>query len=137
MGKKMLIGCGIAVAVVLACVAFVAVVFGTAMFFTKPVADAGGVFMEALKAEDYAGAYAMATTELDKNVGGLENFQAMFDSKDIHPESWSFSSRNIENNIGTLGGTVTLKNGEEMDLKLNLIKRDGQWQIDGFHFDPK
>jgi hypothetical protein len=138
MSKRLLIIIGaLAVLACVVCVGFVVVLGGGVYLLTKPVADAGDGFMNALKDGDYVGAHAMMTDALKDDVGGVEDLQVMFVKLGAAPESWSYSNRSIDNNTGTLSGTVTLANAKKMDLELSLIKEGDTWKIKAFNFQEQ
>ena len=134
MSKKiLLIGGGIAL-VCIACIAFAAIIGGGVFFLTKQVADAGDEFLRAVKAEDYEAAFALTDPSLHNEIPDAEALEAFFVGNGFYPQSWTFNSRNIDNNRGSLSGSVTLTNGVKLQLEMNFIKVDGDWQLTGIHF---
>lgn len=98
-----------------------------------PLGDAGDAFLKALKNGDAAAAFGMLSSDLQNEVGGRENWIAAW-SQGERPDSWSFSSRRIENNIGYLEGTMTWDNGQQTRCNLALEKLADTWRIIGYDF---
>jgi hypothetical protein len=117
---------------VLACVVFAVAVFGLAFVATNGAATAAEDFMKAVQAGDTASAYAMFTPALQADVSSGE-FNETFGAANL--ESWSFTSRSVENNLGSVSGTAVI-NGETFNATVNLANNDG-WKINGYEFEPQ
>ena len=65
----------------------------------------------------------------------LSDFQAIVTASPILGQvtDESFDEVNITNNLGTLKGTVTGKNGIIFPITVSEIKEGGQWKVAGFH----
>lgn len=126
----------VGVCICVVCIAAVAVLVGGILAVTQPVVDAGDAFLTAIQNEDYAGAYALMDSSLQKELGGVENFQTNLVQVGIAPSSWSFGSRSIENNTGEVSGTVTMADGSEYDVTLNFVKSGDDWLVVGYNFVP-
>lgn len=98
-----------------------------------PLGDAGDAFLTALKSRDAVAAFGMLSTDLQEEVGGQESWVAAW-SQGEQPESWNFTSRRIENNIGYLEGTMVWDNGQQTRCNLALSKETGTWRIIGYDF---
>ena len=124
---------------VLLCVLFFAFTFGVAWVATSGVADAGNAFMTALQNNDMDAAYALFTPALKEEVS-TEQLNEMFASNVFEGDSldsWSFNSRNIENNIGQVSGTATV-GARTFIVALAFIKSsEGEWLINAFDFTPQ
>lgn len=75
------------------------------------------------------------SSENFKKLGTLEEFgnyaQEMgFD--DYEKSSWT--NRSIENNRGSLSGSIILKTGEVVPLSISLVKENGAWRV--YSIDP-
>ena len=123
------------------CVIGIAAIVFIAFQATAGVAEAGDDFMNALKDGNYQTAYNMFSDDLKADVGGVENFQTSYLSLSpelrVDPESWSFSSRNIENDQGELSGEVTMKDGTKADVSLIFNKNGDEWELIGYEFSLK
>jgi hypothetical protein len=128
MRKFLIIGGGI----VALCIAFLAFTIGGAFFLTQGVADAGNTFMTALQENQMDDTYALFAQGLQDEVD-LETFAGTF--SDLGIESWSFSSRSVENNQGQLSGTAVI-GGETFNIVLGFVNVDDNWLIDRFNFNP-
>ena len=124
---------------VLLCVLFFAVTFGIAWVATSGVADAGNAFMTALQNNDMDAAYAMFTPALKEEVSP-EQFSEMFAANVFEGdslESWSFNSRNVNNNVGDVSGTATV-GARTFIVALAFIKStEGEWLLNAFDFTPQ
>lgn len=117
---------------VLACVVFAVAVFGLAFVATNGAATAAEDFMKAVQAGDTASAYAMFTPSLQEEVSS-ETFNETFGAANL--ESWSFTNRAVENNLGSVSGTAVI-DGETFAAAISLINNDG-WKINGYDFAPQ
>jgi hypothetical protein len=87
--------------------------------------------MTALRDGDYSRAYDLSSRALQQEVGdagGLEDALSAF-----QPASWSFTSRNITNNQGSLQGTTTYTNGETGTVEMALAQEGGEWKVTGIN----
>jgi hypothetical protein len=117
---------------VLACVVFAVAVFGLAFVATNGAATAAEDFMKAVQAGDTASAYAMFTPALQADVSSGE-FNETLGAANL--ESWSFTSRSVDNNLGSVSGTAVI-DGETLNATVNLANNDG-WKITGYDFAPQ
>ncbi|MEO8285873.1 MAG: hypothetical protein ABI670_05520 [Chloroflexota bacterium] len=120
---------GIVVALVLVCVVSIFVLFGAVMNATQPLADAGNVYLTALRDGDYNKAFDLSTQTLQTEVGSAEGLQAALSAKQL--DSWSFNSRNVTNDQGTLAGTAKYKTGESGTAEMVLNKVGNDWKVAG------
>jgi len=98
-----------------------------------PLGDAGDAFLSALKNGDAAAAFLMLSSDLQEEVGGRDAWVAAWSQGEM-PESWNFTSRRIENNIGYLEGSMRWDNGQETRCNLALRNESGTWLIIGYDF---
>jgi hypothetical protein len=103
---------------------------------TQPVVDASAGFMDALKAADYTAAYDLMDSSLQAEFENAAAFGTFMRERSITPESWSFGSRSIENNTGSVSGKMVGTDGTTFTMDLSLINRDGNWLLTGFSFEP-
>ncbi len=97
--------------------------------YSQPLADAGDAFLGALRDGNYAKAYSLCSTSLQRQFGNAQGLQRAVESSNTKPKSWSFSSRNVVNDNGTLQGNATLVGGEGT-VELGLVKVGDTWKID-------
>jgi len=74
----------------------------------------------------------MFTSSLQEEVSS-ETFNETFGGANL--ESWSFTSRSVENNQGSVSGTAVI-DGETLNAAISLINNDG-WKINGYDFAPQ
>jgi hypothetical protein len=111
---------------------------GLALYFILsralgPMIDTGDRFMTALKAGDFAGAHALATPALQREVGEARQWGATIGN--YQPAGWSWSQRSVRNGVGRLEGSVTYRSGNEGRARLQLEQVDGQWRVGAYSLD--
>jgi 2,4-dienoyl-CoA reductase-like NADH-dependent reductase (Old Yellow Enzyme family) len=84
-----------------------------------------------------ATAYDLSAPNVQNELGSVEGLQRFFVENNFSPESWNFNNRSIENNTGTLTGTVTLADGVVVDTEINMIKIEGDWLVSGIFFNER
>lgn len=105
-----------------------------ASLLTKGVGDVADKEMKALKANDYAGAYALtssefqASTTLDQFKSFMAQYPAMVSNK-----SYSFNERNMADNAGNVIGKIVGLDGKNYNLEFQMIKEGDDWKILNFH----
>ncbi len=102
---------------------------------TQPVADVGEKFMQSLKTADYSTAYKLCDPSLQKELGSVAGLKQMIERGQAQPVKWSFTSRNINNDTGSLEGTVTMQGGEGT-VSLELVKSGTDWLVTAFDLSP-
>lgn len=115
--------------VVLGIFAGIAVVVGVVFWITAGVAKAGDDFFAAVQNDDIDAAYALLSEDFRAGVSkeGLQAYLAANALDDVKETSWS--SRSINNGVGSLAGTVTTQSGDAIPIKLRLIDSDAGWKI--------
>ncbi len=127
----MLIIVGIVVAAILVCVLAVFLLVGVVFTATQPVVDAGDAFMRALRDGDYNAAFDLSAPSLQAEAGNPAGIETALSFK--QPASWSFTSRNINNNDGSLSGTTTYKDGSTGTVEMALTKVGNDWKVTGIN----
>lgn len=133
-GKKVLIGCAIAFGVfVVAVVAIISI----ALFATKGIVEVADQQLAALRAGDYAKAYSFNSKDF-QNSTSLDKFRAFVEAYPSlkNNESSSFSSRKMENDVGTLEGTLKSKDGGVTPVVYKLVKENDAWKILSIRVNP-
>ncbi len=102
---------------------------------TQPVADVGENFMQALKAGNYDAAYGLCHANLQSKIGSARNLKSMVEGGKAQPLKWTFTSRNIENDQGSMEGSVTMTSGEGT-VTIELAKAGDDWKIIAFDLQP-
>lgn len=93
--------------------------------------------MAALQAHDINRAYSytsrdfQSTNSLEIFKNFIDQFPALKNNKD-----YSFTSRSIENNVGTVAGTIESVDGSMLSIEFMLIKEDDEWKIQNLHVAP-
>jgi hypothetical protein len=133
--KKVII-IGVAVVVGL-CILVAALGFGGGMLLTQGAADVGNNFMTAITNNDYNKAWDTCHPALQKEIGSVQKLQQMIEGGNAKPVSYSFTSRNVENNAGKLEGTATLTGNRQANVVVSLAKNGNDWQVIGFNIKEK
>jgi len=117
----------VVVALIVVCAIGFFAIFGIALTATQPVVDAGNTYMTALRDGDYAKAFSMSTQTLQQQVGDAQGLQTAIG--DQQPATWSFDSRNVNNDLGDLTGTATYKSGKSGPLHIQFNKVGNDWKV--------
>ena len=128
---------GIVGAGIVACVGLVLLLVFVVFRATQPAADTAEAFMTALKNKDYAAAYNLCTSDLQGEIGSVQDFQTAFEDNEVYPVSWNFSSRSVENDQAEMSGDGTFSGDREASVWIGLELLDGKWKVAGFEFNPK
>ena len=129
MKKGWLIGCGVAILVIALCAGlgtmFVAGIFG----LTQPVVDASNEFLALLGQGKIGEAYA-STADGFRAQQDESSFTAAVKQLGLTEyASASWQSREINNNEGSVEGTVTTKGGGTKPIAIRLVKENGKWKV--------
>ncbi len=123
--------------ILLGAVLFVVLVIVLALLLTKGIVTAVEKQLTALKKADYYSAYALTSKDFKNSV----SFEAFQDFVKRYPslsrnKSHSFRERSIENNIGTLRGTLQSEDGATTPVEYKLVREDGEWKILSITLSP-
>ena len=138
MKKGWLIGCSVAgVAVLLLCGGFVGLVYygvTELVALTKPVVDASDGFLGLLGQGKTAEAYASTASGFRAQMSEADFTAAVkkIGLDDYGSASWN--SRNINNQEGSVEGTVTSKNGGTTPVAIRLVYEQGAWKVVGVRY---
>ena len=119
----------IVLALLLLCGIGVAVLVGGVFSLTQPVANAGDAYMAALRDGNYSKAFDLSTPSLQQEVGNADGLKSALSSK--QPKSWSFTSRSINNNQGSLSGTASYADGTTGTVDVVLTQVGNDWKVEG------
>jgi hypothetical protein len=111
----------------LGCIGFVVFTLLTVNTLTQPVVTAGDSFMNALKAGNYSAAFNLCTPDLQQQVGDANGLQAAMSVK--QPTSWSWSSKSINNGLGSLEGSASFADGSKGTANLEFRQIGGDWKV--------
>jgi hypothetical protein len=112
---------------IVGCVVLFGSIIGGAIGLTQPAADAGDKFMAAVRDGDYNRAYDLSTPALQQEVGNADGLRQALESH--APATWTFLSRNINNDVAGLTGTTTYKDGSQGTVDMELRQVDGNWKV--------
>ena len=108
-------------ALLLLCIAFVAITVGAVLFLTQDTAKAGDDFMKAIQEHRLDDAYAMLYGEALDDISSDE-FTDAFAEREL--TSWNFNSRNVNNDQGELTGTAVV----DGDTFMPDPRKSGRWR---------
>ena len=92
----------------------------------KPPADATHAFFQKINAGDVDGAYGMMTKELqaDLDKATLTRRVPLWKSTDV-----TLNNRDVDNNVATMAGSITLTDGTTYPLTVTLIETGDAWLL--------
>jgi len=111
-------------------VAFIILAVGLAFYFTAGMVGVVEKQLELLRQGDIKAAYTLTSkdfqkaTSLDRFTAFVKNYSSLSQN-----QGHTFTTRSIENNIGTVKGTLTAKDGAVTPVKFQLVKEQGEWRI--------
>ena len=93
--------------------------------------------LEAINQDDYERAHSYFSTRL-RELRSAEDFRAYVEENKaaLKTTDSTFSNRSIENNVATLRGTLTGRDGRTTPVRYVLVKENSRWVIDSFRFGP-
>ncbi|MCB9137906.1 MAG: hypothetical protein H6642_06125 [Caldilineaceae bacterium] len=103
---------------------------------TRPIAELSRNFLTALSEENYAAAFRMMTESRQAELGSAENLQQGITANGVRPDSWTLSSRRIENGVGSIDGDVDFADGRAGTVRFRLLREDNRWKVDAFALEP-
>lgn len=110
--------------------AVIIIAIGLAFYFTAGMVGVVDKQLELLQRGDLKGAYSLTSRDFQKNTS-LEQFAAFVKKYPSlsQNQGHTFTTRTIENNIGTVKGTLTAKDGAVTPVEFQLVKEQGEWRI--------
>lgn len=120
---------GVLLGLVVLCAVIVGVVLFAVQGATQPIVDKGDAFLAAMRDNNYNQAFSLCTPALKQEVGDAQGLESALSSH--QPSKWSFSSRNVENNTGSLSGSVTYADSSTGTVDIVLDKVGSDWLISG------
>ena len=102
-----------------------------AIFFTQDLVKTADGQLDALRSRDFTRAYYEYTAKDFKAATSLEGFQEFVKAHPalLYNDSASFNERSIENNVGTLHGTLMSKEGGVTPIEYKFVKEGDRWKI--------
>ena len=110
--------------------AFIILAVGLAFYFTAGMVGAVEKQLDLLRQGDIKAAYSLTCKDFQKATS-LEQFTAFVKQYPSlsQNQGHTFSTRVIENNVGTVKGTLTAKDGAVTPVEFQLVKEQGEWRI--------
>ncbi|MCP5539122.1 MAG: zinc-ribbon domain-containing protein [Akkermansiaceae bacterium] len=103
---------------------------------TKPLVTAADGHFAALRSGNDQAAYEMTAQAFKENTS-LSDYQAFINQRPILRQvtGSSYSSKNIENDKGTLEGALIAEDGQQIPIQIILFKEGGEWKIVSIDFN--
>ena len=110
--------------------AFIILAVILAFYFTAGMVGVVEKQLALLQQGDIKAAYELTSKDFQKATS-LERFTAFVKSYPSLSQNkgHTFSTRSIENNIGTVKGTLTARDGAVTPVEYQLVKEQGEWRI--------
>ncbi len=120
--------------ILIGAVVAIILIISIAMWATSGMMDSVNRHMDALKAGNIDAAYAETSGAFQQQTS-LEQYNEFVKSYPILTDyvEKSFPSRSVENNIGTVEGTLTAPDGTVMPIAFQLVKENDAWVILGLN----
>jgi len=116
--------------IVLGIVIAIGAIIGLAFWLTSGLTDVAEKQLAALRAGDVEKAYSYTSKDF-QNATSLQDFRAFVDSYPSLKNNKGnfFSSRAIENDVGTLQGSLQSQDGAVTPIEYKLVKENNEWKI--------
>lgn len=116
---------------------FVGFLIAMVFYATSGLVDTVHNQLISLQSGDIKKAYSYTSKDFQK-ITSIDDFKKFLDHYPSlkNNESYFFNERRIENNIGTVKGTLTSKDGAQTPIVYRLIKEGGTWKILGIEVLP-
>jgi len=103
---------------------------GLALYFTADMVGVVEKQLALLRQGDINGAYGLTSKDFQKATS-LEKFTAFVKAYPSlsQNQGHTFTTRSIENSIGTVKGTLAAKDGAVTPVEFQLVKEQGEWRI--------
>lgn len=111
-------------------------IFGGVMAATQPAAEVSDKFLTAVKDGNYEAAYNLCSTSLKTQVKSPAGIEQIVKAAQAQPSSWSYSSRNINNNVATMSGSAKFASGKNGTVTITLGYDGKTWLVTGFSLNP-
>jgi hypothetical protein len=108
---------------------FVGVILAVVFYATSGVTGAADKFYETARGGNAQEVYALTSAEL-RNVTNADQLAAYIEANrfdQVAQTSWS--SRSVENNLGSVEGTLTLDDGGVIPVTMQLVKEGDDWKV--------
>ncbi len=109
--------------------AFIVVAIGAAIFLTGGMVDAADAFFTAVKNKDMAAARSHLSEDFKARTDERALAAFLADASILNFAEANWSDRTIENNRGSLSGSITTDTGGVVPIALTLVKENDAWKI--------
>lgn len=95
---------------------------------TQPAVDSADKFMTAIKDSNWQAATNLCTPDLQREIAQQGGMQRFIEGNRVKPVSWTFTSRNVENNRAEVSGKAVFTDNRPGTVEISLVNTDG-WKI--------
>lgn len=131
MSFKKAVGCGL-----VSIIAFVGLIVGVVFWATGGITETADDFFAATGSGDNELAYSLTSQGFKNSVSKEQLDRIITNSSFDEVTDTSWSSRSIENNEGTLSGTLTTASGGAIPVTVGLVKEGEEWKINYLKSEP-
>lgn len=133
--KTIVIIVAVIAVVVIGVAALVGGIVWTVFKATAPPVEAVRAHLAAINQGDYARAYSYLHSSVQQDMS-LEDFQGFVEANSsvLKTTDTTFSNRNIQNDVCTLRGTHTGRDGTVTPVRWTLVHQGDRWLITSFRF---
>jgi hypothetical protein len=110
-------------------VVVIAAIVGIAFYATSGISRTADQFFAKAHDGNMAAVYAMTSAELRNTANADELAAFIKENRFDKVAKTSWSNRSVENNLGTLDGSVTLDDGGVIPLRMQLVSEGGEWKV--------
>jgi hypothetical protein len=107
----------------------IAAIIGIGFYATSGITRTADDFFAKAHSGDMAAVYAMTSAQLRNTADADELAAFIRDNRFDKVARTSWSKRSIENDVGTLDGSVTLDDGGVIPLHMQLVSEGGDWKV--------
>jgi hypothetical protein len=126
----------IVIGIIIAAV-FIGGLFAVLFLWTGNMVDVADAFFADIQAGDEGYAYDNYTSQGFKTNVSIDQFNSLLEGTQIGEcKNASWPNREIKNNTGFIKGSIRTDRGEELPMKIDFIKEEGEWKIHHIGFDP-
>ncbi len=102
---------------------------GAVVWLTSDMVDSVDQFFADVQEGEVDSAYTTLSKQFQKSTSlpQLKQFLQASSLSDFESASWT--SRSVKNGVGELEGSIQLKSGSSVPLKVQLVKESGAWKI--------
>jgi hypothetical protein len=115
--------------IILGLITLIALVVGFVFYATSGMTDTANEFFIYVKSKHYDDAYNMLSEEFKASTDQKDFISFIEKSSLTNYKDVNWHSRSIDEQMGTLEGTIITRSGEKIPLQMKFIKKGDTWKI--------